>query len=466
MLARLIPITCVSAVTMLSGAMSARPSSSLRTLLIIFALGCAGETNPSAAAKASSVERVTIGDTTVVRNFGAALPGHDVVLHEEISIGKSDGVPQELFSRIGAVVPTHDGGALVFEAEAIELRQFDSTGKFVRVIGRKGPGPGEYRWAPTGITISSAGDIYSWEGQSQRVNVYAADGKFTGVWTTPGARGLIPSGGWIDPNGLAYTRVPVPHRRFPDSVDADGSKLRSNAAIRTTLDGKVIDSLFYPEGSRAVRTQRIRVTEGFHEPTTIGWSIPLEPGIVGQFSRLGYFFTADAAKYAIILHRPSGGPLRIEFDRERVPASEQERRDLFDADAYDLSEMGATPAITLADVPQVKPFFKSIRADYDGRVWATLYQPGRRVAIEPSAAPKAGGEEPALPRGPAPTHRWVEPLVYDVFAPTGEFLGTVRLPERSTFGAARDDKLWLVVRDELDVPRVVRYRMQFGTARR
>jgi hypothetical protein len=58
----------------------------------------------------------------------------------------------------------------------------------------------------------------------------------------------------------------------------------------------------------------------------------------------------------------------------------------------------------------------------------------------------------------------VEPVVFDVFAVTGEFLGTVRLPARATFAAARDDKLWLVQRDELDVPRVVRYRVQFGTA--
>jgi hypothetical protein len=39
-------------------------------------------------------------------------------------------------------------------------------------------------------------------------------------------------------------------------------------------------------------------------------------------------------------------------------------------------------------------------------------------------------------------------------------MGTVTLPERSTFAAANGDHLWLVVLDDFDVPSLVRFRIQ------
>jgi hypothetical protein len=54
----------------------------------------------------------------------------------------------------------------------------------------------------------------------------------------------------------------------------------------------------------------------------------------------------------------------------------------------------------------------------------------------------------------------MEPLVYDVFAPTGEFLGRIRLPARSSFGNARGNRLWLIATDDYEVPTLVRFRVE------
>ena len=58
--------------------------------------------------------------------------------------------------------------------------------------------------------------------------------------------------------------------------------------------------------------------------------------------------------------------------------------------------------------------------------------------------------------------RFEEPIAYDVFDTQGRFLGYVRTPD--TFSSepellARGDTVWAVVRDELDVPSIVRFRM-------
>ncbi len=63
-----------------------------------------------------------------------------------------------------------------------------------------------------------------------------------------------------------------------------------------------------------------------------------------------------------------------------------------------------------------------------------------------------------------PALRYSEPAAYDVFSPNGEFLGHVRTP--TTFRSApeplvRGNHVWAVTRDEYDVARIVRFRVEF-----
>jgi hypothetical protein len=84
--------------------------------------------------------------------------------------------------------------------------------------------------------------------------------------------------------------------------------------------------------------------------------------------------------------------------------------------------------------------------DDDGRIWVWLFMP----SVRGTTTDAAGASRAA----------WTEPVsAHDVYAPTGDFLGSVQFPQRATFAAAKGDKLWLVVKDSLDVPRVVRYLM-------
>jgi hypothetical protein len=61
-----------------------------------------------------------------------------------ISIGETDGDDPYLFDRIRGTFRRRDGSIVVADGGTRELREFDSTGRFVGAKGQRGPGPGEF----------------------------------------------------------------------------------------------------------------------------------------------------------------------------------------------------------------------------------------------------------------------------------------------------------------------------------
>jgi hypothetical protein len=98
-----------------------------------------------------------------------------------------------------------------------------------------------------------------------------------------------------------------------------------------------------------------------------------------------------------------------------------------------------------------------------GRVWVQLSQAGqlnRSIAV-PTTPKKAGN--------PGALGRWAEPLVFDVFEPSGTYVGRVRFPDGVGVSALgpkaaftiQGDTVWAVSRGQDDVPFVKRYRIKW-----
>src|SRR5437870_5627047 len=82
---------------------------------------------------------------TVVKTVDRPLHAGVATLQAERRIGSADGADEYLFGRVSFVAVGPDGSIYVYDPQVPALRKYDVNGKYVKDLGRKGEGPGEYR---------------------------------------------------------------------------------------------------------------------------------------------------------------------------------------------------------------------------------------------------------------------------------------------------------------------------------
>jgi len=110
-------------------------------------------------------------------------------------------------------------------------------------------------------------------------------------------------------------------------------------------------------------------------------------------------------------------------------------------------------------IPDVKPPYSGLLTSEEGRVWVRVHVASERNM----SAEDQRSEEARLDR---PVNPYREPVVFDVFEPTGEYLGRVETPDGfATYPrpVIRDMTVWGIIQDELDVARLHRFRVEFQT---
>jgi hypothetical protein len=409
---------------------------------------------------------------TVVKQAGAPRHAGIAALVPELSIGTLDGAPAYAFGQVEAILPTRDGGVLVLDAPngaAPELRQYDAAGTYVRTVGRRGEGPGEYR-GPSGLAQLGDGRILLLDGPNRRINVYSEAGEPIDTWmlgdvivSTGGGEGLR-----VGQDGTVYARV---------SVRREGGRLfdsSSTVYLRLAADGAVIDQLPLPQlpdvGGTITRTTA-------NSGTRIG--VPYAPQAVWAFSPLGGFVTGVTNRYAFELRMPraarSGPPvpwspadgvISVRRTVEPVPVPRAERA----ARRRDLEARIAGPGTLsgpIPDIAAIKPPYRAIETGADGSVWIAVATPSERYhPPEADVAPAASigaagvgrtGGAPPVRRVPAVP--WRQPTRYDVFEPDGTYVGQVAVPYDTRIVHRRGDVVWGITTDENDVPTVQRFRI-------
>ncbi len=112
----------------------------------------------------------------VVRNPSLPLYGElKLELKEDLSLGR-EGSPQEMFFRIRGLAVDRSGTIFISDMGNQRVQVFDASGTFLRTIGRKGQGPGEFE-QPTNIVIGGdAENLYVLDGP--KIKVFGSDGKY------------------------------------------------------------------------------------------------------------------------------------------------------------------------------------------------------------------------------------------------------------------------------------------------
>lgn len=405
--------------------MSSLPLTAL-VAVVMLAAACAG--GDAGGVTSTTVERDTIGDTVVVRTIAGSIWGDSAHLVEELRIGELDGPDKYTFGQIRELAVGPQGTIYVYDGAVKALRAYDSTGRYLRTIGAEGGGPGEYREV-LGLAVLPDGRLLLDDPRLGRINVYSATGDPLGAWPMPS--GLFTSNSiTTDSAGRSYVKILTSDIRQGEPWPIGYVRLDGTGAVVDTIPG--------PRWREEVANAPVYGPVGL-------WA----------WHPHGYMVAAFGGRYAVELRRVGQPVLRIErADQPMVPVPADERAELKETFSA-LRRQGAfgsgTPPAE-PEIPAVKPALRALTLGDDGRIWVSPHLPSVRRA-EPV--------DTTLPPGRRP-RSWTAPVAWDVFEPDGTFLGRVTVPPGSSILAMRGDRAWGTVRDENDVPYVVRWRVKTG----
>jgi hypothetical protein len=402
---------------------------------------------------------------TIVKQAGRPVHPGGGTLVPELSIGVVDGAQEYMFGRVRDILQTRDGSIFVVDDKAFAVRQYDAKGTYVRTLGRKGQGPGEYLM-PGQLGELRDGRILLVDGGNGRVNVYARSGEPAGMWRLAALAGNVSSSRIVvDTTGTAI--LPV--------YAYGGGMTEGQRLLRFAPDGRLVDTIYAPVFAYTPPQATAVAPSGRGNAVQ---TIPFFPVTRWLWSPLGYMVTGVADRYAFELRTPRAGAPRsapptsgtgyrgpsapwtagdpvisIRHVAQPVAVSDEQRSVERTRIENFLRMIDPGWKYNGPDIPRVKPPYKDLRVGEDGTIWVQLSMPGERVA---AAAPPPGAPSgrPALPD-------WIEPAVYDVFEPNGRYLGRVTRPAKVTFTRMTGDRVWAVARDDDDVEIVKRFRIDW-----
>jgi hypothetical protein len=137
--------------------------------IIILAWGCKART-----AWKGSIE--TVDGIQVVRNPKAPMyPQGALELQEELTIGTAEGAEEYMFVRLRGLAVNDQGEVYSLDQRKPRVDVFNSDGRHIRSIGRKGQGPGEFQ-TPFFIALAPTGELLV--GEMGRLSTFDRAGTF------------------------------------------------------------------------------------------------------------------------------------------------------------------------------------------------------------------------------------------------------------------------------------------------
>jgi hypothetical protein len=109
--------------------------------------------------------------------------GECVITFEHIAAISDSADPGMLFDRLTV---RRDGRGILYTIAASrdKIAVFESTGRFVRYVGRRGSGPGEFRLASY-LTIGPGDSLYVFDASHERISVFSPQWNLVREYTSP-----------------------------------------------------------------------------------------------------------------------------------------------------------------------------------------------------------------------------------------------------------------------------------------
>lgn len=360
----------------------------------------------------------------------------EFVAEQELRIGSVDD-PDLGFSHIGGIVVDAGGVMYVLESQDRQIRVYDEQGRRLRTIGRQGDGPGEFRNATLiGLRHDTlaVGDL-----NLGRVTFFTRTGELLETLLMPPL--------WLQPiPGVSVMAAPVRFR---------GDGFATNI-VRTIMPPEPrSDSFWVPQ---VVLDRRGQITDTLRlERWGLFWSrirvgnrdvnLPSGPSAAPLY--------IDGQEDTYVIDRPVAAVRnRAAFTVTRMTAA---------GDTVYQRGIRYRPLTFPAEVMDsivaqaVRPHLRNQAAD-SGTIAAAIRGAMSLPAYQPPIAQGRIGADDVLwlrlhDEG-AEQQRWV------LLGPDGRLLGGLSLPRGVMIHWSSGERAWAAVRDEFDVPWLVRYRLR------
>lgn len=404
-------------------------------------LACGGGSGGDA--RAHQVVRDTVGDTIIVRTQSGSVWGEPRALTPVVSIGVLEGEDAYMFGSVRAIAVTADERIFVLDGQVPAVRLFSPDGTHIRNVGSVGEGPGEYQEPDGGLTVMPDGRVVLRDPGTGKIVVFSSDGEHLDDWRLPSGGAFSTGEGFYwDSAGhlmtLTITNLGAPVTEWERGL------------VRFGSDGTILDTLEVPQwdfGEWVVSAQ--------NENSSSSNRVPFAPSVEVRYSPLGYFVGGLSTDYRIDLFLPDGKVLRVERAWEPVPVNSDEASILERRITQNFRNRFPGWRWNAPRIPDTKPPFSDLFVGDDGRIWVVVAAPSEEFMSRAEAAE----EEHTTGRV---VNRYRSPVVFDVFEPSGDYLGRVTTPTQFSLSPRpifRGETVWAVTRDEFEVQRVTRFEM-------
>lgn len=331
-------------------------------------------------------------------------------IEEEIRIGSNTPNDPAMFSQVAAVSASPAGDIVVADNATQEIRIFSPTGAYIRTLGHKGSGPGEFAGI-RGIGWDDEGRMWVADPGNARYSRYDSAGTYLGdvPIRTPGT--IIPWLGGLGRDGRLYD---VAARLIGDRLE-----YRYYRMDRET--GEILDTLppmtYTPHQDPGLPMALFRML----------------PRFTFRFDPAGFIWFGDTQQYRLTERTLAGDTVRIvDLDRPRARVTEAEKDSVMRVLAAE--PPGPEGVASRQDIPDRKPAFDRLYFDDAGH-----------VIVEPDSRREDAGR------------------IFDFFDDQGHYLGQARSDSAFvTFPALpffRAGVMYGVTTDALGAEYVVRARI-------
>jgi hypothetical protein len=351
-------------------------------------------------------------------------------------VGKEDGRSWEVLSNVRQVTIDRAENLYVLDRGNARVLVFDRTGRFVRQVGKRGGGPGEFT-SPGRMAVTSDGRLVVADEARQAFSIFGPDGGF--VRSVPFERrfGMSGFGLAAHPRGGVVTGT--------EPIPLPGLQIRNSAVVWYSLGANdQAKGLFElsPEvasTSASVESGRSNVTvQSTRKPAfspVLRWDVLPGGGVVA----------GNTASYVIQVRNPAGQVTRTLERAIRPRAVTQRDKDAeierrkgtlsqggmvpvggnSGAPAQGIQQALARSALDDLEFAAVLPVIQDLGVDHAGRIWVQR------------SGPVAGRAGPV-----------------DVLTAEGRYLGTLA-PQAVPDAFGPGGRAAYIVRDDLGVERVV-----------